>query len=270
MAISGFIRSPDEEDPLSVKLSLSSTEITLCSDGVELGKWPSPDVDIRLIDSTSFEFIAEGDRLIFMPDDPAAFGDSPLVDRSAAPTRRRRGRKSKKTPDGTDSGSAKNQTTPESERRPERRTSVQESSKAKPSKPSRRDRRAAAKAARAEAVPAPPSIDPGSTTATSNGERPAADEEPSHARRRTESRGDHVVPGPEIDENPRKGAKERLNRAWLRSLDTARRYDLLGLDRVPIDEAMRGQEHQHTWDHRVAVASGAGNRICTICGKIRR
>lgn len=56
---------------------------------------------------------------------------------------------------------------------------------------------------------------------------------------------------------------------WLRTLDNARRYDVLGLNRVQVDEDLRGHEHEHTWDHRVASTSGAGNHICTICGKFR-
>jgi hypothetical protein len=66
-----------------------------------------------------------------------------------------------------------------------------------------------------------------------------------------------------------KGPKQKRDGMWIRSLDVARKYDLLGLDRVQIDEELRGHEHQHTWDHRVAAASGPGNHICTICGKIR-
>ena len=57
---------------------------------------------------------------------------------------------------------------------------------------------------------------------------------------------------------------------WLRTLDVARRHDFLGLDRVPIDVELRGTEHEHTWDHRVAATSGFGKHICTLCGKIRR
>jgi hypothetical protein len=56
---------------------------------------------------------------------------------------------------------------------------------------------------------------------------------------------------------------------WLRTLDAARRHDMLGLDRVQIDAELRGRKHQHTWDHRVASTSGAGSHICTICGKFR-
>jgi len=195
MVIPGSIRNPDEADALSVKLSISDTEITMRADGTELGNWPSTDVSIRRIDSTSFEFIAEGDRLIFLPDDPATFGHSPLIGGRAASTGSRKGRKPKE----------------------------------KPSKPSRRDRKAAAEAARAE-----------------------------------------TVRSPQPDEVLSSGPKEKRNRAWIRALDTARRYDIFGLDRVPIDEGLRGQEHQHTWDHRVAASYGPGKHICTICGRIRR
>ena len=38
---------------------------------------------------------------------------------------------------------------------------------------------------------------------------------------------------------------------------------------TPIDEDLRGQRHEHTWDHRVAATSGPGKHICMICGKIR-
>ena len=64
--------------------------------------------------------------------------------------------------------------------------------------------------------------------------------------------------------------KKTNNGMWIRALDVARKYDTFGLDRVPIDESLRGREHQHTWDHRVAASSGLGKHICTICGAIRR
>jgi outer membrane biosynthesis protein TonB len=56
---------------------------------------------------------------------------------------------------------------------------------------------------------------------------------------------------------------------WLRTLDNARRHDVLGLNRVQVNEELRGHEHEHTWDNRVASTSGAGSHICTICGKFR-
>ena len=249
VVILGSIRNPDETDALSVELSSRDTTITLRADRTELGSWPSTAVTIRPIDSTSFEFIAEGDRLIFIPDDPDAFGDSPLVARDR---------------DSTDE-----------KRRFRRRTAVQEPSKEKPSKPSRQDRKAAAKVARAEAaraegVPVPRSSDPGAMAAASDAEQPADDPAPSEARRRRKPRLGRKVRDPESDETPSKGSKEMLTGAWIRALDTARRYDMFGLDRVPIDEGLRGQEHEHTWDHRVAVSSGVGKHVCTICGKIRR
>lgn len=79
---------------------------------------------------------------------------------------------------------------------------------------------------------------------------------------------------PETDKEPKSElAPERIGKTrrsvWIRTLDSARRHDFLGLDRVPIDESLRGQQHQHTWDHRVAATSGPGKRICTICGRVR-
>ncbi len=249
VVILGSIRSPDDTDALSVELSIRDDKITLRADRTELGSWPSTAVTIRPIDSTSFEFTAEGDRLIFMPDDPDAFGDSPLVARDR---------------DSTDE-----------KRRFRRRSAVRERSKEKPSKPSRQERKAAARAARAEAaraegVPVPRSSDPRAIEATSDAEQSAGDPAPSEARRRRKPRRGRKVRDPESDETPSEGSKEMLTGAWIRALDTARKYDFLGLDRVPIDEGLRGQEHQHTWDHRVAASSGLGKHICTICGKIRR
>jgi hypothetical protein len=55
----------------------------------------------------------------------------------------------------------------------------------------------------------------------------------------------------------------------LRILDAARRNDLFNLERVPIDESLRGSEHEHSWEHRVATDTGLASRVCTICGKIR-
>jgi hypothetical protein len=61
----------------------------------------------------------------------------------------------------------------------------------------------------------------------------------------------------------------RPRRAWLATIDQARQYDLLGLDRVPVTSKMREQDaHKHSWDHRVS-AGFASRHICTICGKVR-
>jgi hypothetical protein len=275
MVFAGSIRNPDETDALSVKLSIRDTEIALFADGAELGTWPSTAVTIRRIDSASFEFIAEGDRLIFVPDDPATFGDIPLVDGGAASTGSRRGRKSKKKSDGTESRLESDQASHEDGRPPGRRPAAQEPSTEKASKPSRRDRKTAAEAARAgapplEVVPVPPSSVPRLIATTSDDERPAADDAPSEVRGRGRPRSGLAVLGPELDRASSKVFEKKSNGVWIRTLDMARHYDIFGLDRVPIDERLRGQEHQHTWDHRVVASSGLGRHICTICGETRR
>lgn len=275
MVIAGSIRNPDETDALSVKLSIRETEITMFADGAELGNWLCTAVIVRRIDSTSFEFIAEGDRLIFVPDDPATFGDIPLVDGGATSAGSRRGRKAKKKSHRTEPRLEADQASHEEGRPLGRRSVGQEPSTEKASKPSRRDRKAAAEAARAEAppsevVPVPPSTVPRPIATTSEDERPADDDVPSEARGRGRTRSGLAVLGREPDRASSKVFEKKSNGVWIRTLDMARHYDIFGLDRVPIDEGLRGQEHQHTWDHRVVASSGLGRHICTICGETRR
>ena len=277
VVFSGSLRSPDEADALSVKLSIRETEITLTADGTELGRWPAGSVDIRRFDATAFEFIAEGDRLIFIPEDPAAFNDRPIVGDPGAGTdgrQSRTGRKSRKRSDETKPRLALDQDSPDEEQHP-RRSAAQESPKDRPKKQSRRRRKttagtAAAEVARLEVVSDPPSTVPGPTGATSDDEQPVADAASSGSRRRRKSRREPALPDSDADDALPVEPKERLNRAWIRALDVARKYDTFGLDRVPIDVGLRGQEHQHTWDHRVAASSGLGKHICTICGAVRR
>ena len=63
--------------------------------------------------------------------------------------------------------------------------------------------------------------------------------------------------------------KAKRESRWIRTLDRARPYSVFGLDRVPVDLALRGTDHTHTWDHRAAAPSGPSKHICTVCGKIR-
>ena len=189
LVVSGSIRSPDETDALGVELTVDGSEIALHADGSELGRWDATALEIRQIDATSFEFVAEGDRLIFLPDDPAAFGIIPIARGDDVDAGRGRERKAKRSKSHTDESGA--------------------SPSPKPAK---------------------------------------AKKEP----------------------KPAKESRARRTGVWLRTLDMARRYDLLGLDRVPVELELRGGEHQHTWDHRVAATSGAGKHICTLCGRIRR
>ena len=262
----GTLRSPDEPDALSVKLSIRDTEVTLHADGIQLGSWPAEAVRVRRLDATAFEFTAEGDRLFFTPVDPAAFGDSPIVGHVVAESGGRWSRKSKKRPDEAEPKLAWDQDSPEGEPHA-RQGTAQESPKDRPEKRSRRRRRATAEPAGAEpaslnAVPVAPSTESGPIDAASDDAEPAAEAESSEGRRKRES--------PEPDETQSREPKAKSNGAWIRALDLARRYDTFGLDRVPIDVSLRGRDHQHTWDHRVAATSGLGKHICTICGAIRR
>jgi hypothetical protein len=268
LVVSGALRSPDEADALSVELSIADAEITMRADGTELGSWPATAVHIRRIDSTGFEFIAEGDRLIFTPDDSATFGEIPIVGGHVAGTGNRAGRKSKKKKKSDDAEPrlAWYQDFPGEERR----RAAQDSPNEKPSKPPRRHRKttvesAGAAAARLEVEPVPPSTVTESIYATLE-----ADVASSDRLRQRNSRREAPATGLEIDDALSQEPTEKGNGVWIRALDVARKYDVFGLDRVPIDEGLRGQGHQHTWDHRVVSSSGLGKHICTICGAIRR
>lgn len=274
VVFSGSLRNPHEPDALNVKLSIRDGEITMHADDRELGSWPATAVHIRRFGRTAFEFVAEGDRLIFTPDDPATFGDGPIVGGHDADTGGRKRRKPKKRSENAEPKLAWDQDHPEEERHAQR-GEAQESPKGWPRKRSRRHRKATsepagAKAASLDAVPVAPPAEPGPIDVTSDDAQPATDTAPSDGRRRRKSRSKRPVSGPEGDDAQSSGLKAKGNRAWIRALDVARKYDTFGLDRVPIDESLRGQEHQHTWDHRVAAASGLGKHICTICGAIRR
>jgi len=274
VVFSGSLRSPHEPDALSVKLSIRGSEITMHADDTELGSWPTTAVDVRRFGGAAFEFIAEGDRLIFTPDDPAAFGDSPIVGRHDADAGGRKRRKSKKGSQKAEPKLAWDQDHPEEERHA-RPGAAQESPKDRPRKRSRRRRSAAAepagtKAASLDAVPIAPPTEPEPIDATSSDSEPATDTTPSDGRRQRKSRHKRPVPGPEGDDAQSSEPKAKGNGAWIRALDIARKHDTFGLDRVPIDVSLRGGEHQHTWDHRVAATSGLGKHICTICGAIRR
>lgn len=272
VVFSGTLRSPGEPDALGVNLSLQAGEIAMQAEDEELGRWPATAVEIRRFGKTAFEFTAEGDRLIFTPDDPVAFGDSPIVVGEEVDTSGREGRKARKRAKRTepkptrDRDSINEQRSGEREEKPEKE-------KRRARKRPRRHRRTPAELAGGESAtgdgaPAAKPDVAGASDTTSDGvqrEGGAPSETgtpPSDGRRSGEL--------PEADDGPSTALKGRIHAAWIRTLDIARRYDTFGLDRVPIDTSLRGQEHQHTWDHRVAATSGLGQHICTICGAIRR
>jgi len=97
----------------------------------------------------------------------------------------------------------------------------------------------------------------------------SATEEVEGRRRKRRKAAKSTEAPPEGNDEPRATSRSARRGPWIWLLDTARRRDLFGLDRVPIDERLRGGEHQHTWDDRVATGSGLASHVCTMCGKIR-
>ncbi|MGI9585660.1 MAG: hypothetical protein ACR2N7_08735 [Acidimicrobiia bacterium] len=191
----GSIRSAEESDSLQVEVSMSDGNIILQTADTELGSWPLAEVQTRRIDSTTFDFIAEGDQLIFTPEDAEAFAVGPLVVRPEPESGRRKRSRAKKRASADQQAAAADA--------PEASTSAGEA---------------------VDAVPPAPKTASAATT------------------------------------------KQSLR---MRMLDAARHNSFFDLDRVPIDETLRGSEHQHSWEHRVATGSGLASRVCTICGKIR-
>ena len=269
LVASGTIRSADETDALSIEITIDQANVAMRYDEVELGKWPTSAVEIRRIDQTAFEFIAEGDRLIFVPEDPATFGASTIVGQTPKEGNTRKKRRAKRKPRTTKTGRRSRRVSSEEDRREHPALTAEAAQEDEPTLRSPDDLE--------EAVPAESAdVASGSsitldTHADFSDDVEAADEPASpetHRRIRLQRSGKEERSDP--DEATPEDPDDGLNRTWLRALDVARKYDIFGLDRVPIDETERGQEHEHTWDHRVATSSGAGSRICTICGKIRR
>lgn len=269
LEFAGTLRSPGDPDALSVTIGLRDSEITMCADEAQLGRWNSAAVEFRRFGKTAFEFTAEGDRLIFTPDDPLAFGDSPFMGDHNIDANGRDGRQKKKQKKSEKRAKAKltrNRSSRDDQRSVERKAR-QAAKKRRTWKRSRRHRRTHAEPAVDESTtidgaPTSEPEAPESVGTTSNGMASEAGTPPTGGRRAGES--------PEVNDGPSTNLTERINGAWIRTLDVARRYDAFGLDRVPIDTSLRGREHQHTWDHRVAATSGLGQHICTICGSVRR
>jgi hypothetical protein len=237
----GTIRNPGERESLSVTLSIGWGQVSLHADTLELGAWSEENVEITPIDATSFAFTAEGDRMIFRPDDVITFTEDL----------------------GTRTGVATTQV----ERREDvpgrrRRRRVMRASDDAPPKPG--DAAGAVAPKPAHEAPAPPPKE----TSPKGGRRSMPDlsipkaSVPKLSLRKTRS--------PAID---RTGQAEPSDVAgpslWLRSLDAVRHQGWFSLDRVPVYENQRGQDHDHTWNHRAVATSGLSRHVCTICGKIK-
>jgi hypothetical protein len=123
---------------------------------------------------------------------------------------------------------------------------------------------------RASRVPEAPSAEPESAPAPSPRPAPAAQAPKRITRSRfTRKRSvpvDQPTPGAG---QPSDARRPRGNGPWIRMIDLARPYSIFSLDRVPVDKRLRGQDHEHTWDHFAARSSGPSHHLCTICGKIR-
>jgi len=275
--VKGTITTADDPTALDVKLSIWATEITMRADGSELGNWPTGAVVIRPIDAFNFEFIAEGDQLVFTPSNPEEFARLPVVAGGEGGSKRRRRSRSAKKKSSDQPPSLKWDETTDAEAqlrrkqadrgRSDRLSKEKEQTKQpKRTKPTRAERRAA-KAA--ERTTGPSASEPGPDREEWIGQfgevETPANSEPDAPRAAAPAAHSSVAIEPMPD-------KESLrHRALIGCIDFARRYDLFGLDRVQVTPEQRGDpNHSHTWNHRVAPTSGPGKYICTICGAFRR
>ncbi len=76
---SGVIRIPGETEPLNVEITMDARSVAMRSGDLELGSWHPDEVTISRRDPWTFVFLAEGDRLVFVPDDAKAFAAHPLT-----------------------------------------------------------------------------------------------------------------------------------------------------------------------------------------------
>lgn len=203
IVVTGAIEVPSQPEPLAVTLTVDAFSVALRTKDTELGSWLIAEVTVTPITSRRFAFEAEGDRLVFTPDDPATLSSHTIVTRGSSTAGVEKKPRKPVRPKELPSPEARRSTLWEKVR-------------------SRAPKRSEAGSARREGAPSP----------------------------KTEREVPHTT-------------------RWLRTIDSARRRGLFDLDRVPVNEALRGQEHRHTFDHGTAASSGLVSRICTICGKVR-
>ncbi|HSJ71829.1 MAG TPA: hypothetical protein VLA29_09325 [Acidimicrobiia bacterium] len=206
IVVSGFIEVPSQPEPLAVTLTVDTFSVALRTKDMELGSWLLAEVTITPITSKRFSFEAEGDRLVFRPDDPATLSSHTIVTRGSSAASAEKKPRSPERPKGLPSAEARS---------------------------IRWERPRFLKKART----------PGQDQARS--------------------------PNPQTARSPRVEKEAPQTSRWLRTVDSARRRGFFNLDRVPVNEGLRGQEHQHTFDHGTAASSGPASHICTICGKVR-
>lgn len=253
-SFAGQLLLQEDAEGLAVTLRLTESRVTLFSGRSELGAWPASGVSITALGGGRYEFLAEGDLLTFIPDELELFTDNPLVTALAPlpPPKRFRMRRPRpetsqvpatpKAPDRppTTPAPAPVDVTPPS-------PAEEVAPPPRPDKPKRRMRVKRVKAGRDRTERLPKKKPRAETLAVA-----AAKPAPKRRQLKAESTG--------------LSGRQRL---WLATIDQARNYDLLGLDRVPVTRKMRQEAaHKHTWDHRVS-AGFASRHLCTICGKVR-
>ena len=328
----GTLRNLYDAVGIDVTLSLTGDKVTVISDDGEMGTWPITSAAIRSFDSGSYEFYAEGDLLLFTPDDLVGFRTSPFVVGLPPDTEGRKRHRSKNMEAPAKPESRAVRPEPEAVKAPKKKSPVAKKTKKKlpvvkrkrsrtsrvaekassgpVKKPSRSERKATAETNtptagdEQERAPVAPEPDPAETRAVAESVEASARDLPEPDPVDADQEREPVVRAPEdrepgrpehaaaaepaeapardgrepvrVDAEPEQEsvaaapANGRMRSGvWIRALDAARRYDVFDLNRVPIDKSLRGREHQHTWDHRVATAEGVAGRVCTICGKIR-
>ena len=98
MVAEGTIQTPDDVDGLDVSIRIDVSRITMRSGDTDLGSWPTGAVTITRIDDEQFVFVAEGDRLLFSPNDVDAFAAHPGVLDDTG-TRQRRKKRTAQAPE---------------------------------------------------------------------------------------------------------------------------------------------------------------------------
>ncbi len=249
----GSIRTAVDTTKVRIELALWNDRVVMRASDGELGDWPSAAVRLRPIDAGQFDLFAEGDHLIFAPDDPAAFRsgllvveDEPSQDTDQTRKEKRQARKAEMKETKRTRKAEKR-----SEKEPGDRVNDSVGSNPVPVEAPEEVQSPSQDSPEHKHDPRPADTDAGTET-------DIPDEKPDTA------------PEPEsVSQPPPKPPKARRRALRLRLIDAARTRSLLDLDRVQIDMRQRGQDHQHTWEHRVAASSGPTSFICTICGRIK-
>lgn len=265
----GSLRNLYDTSGLDVTLSLTADQISVVSDDGDLGTWPIDAVAICPYDTISYEFYAEGDLLLFTPNDPVGFRTSPFVVGLPPEPEHHKQRAPRRRSASPKAGRAIADARKKKARRADKKAREStEAASGKPPSPSAPSPSPAEEAPRAQISP-PRDGDVPDTAAVvppSDADEPALEAEVPPT-----PNGDTRDPGGSDSEEVKQAAAKpgMLTSVWLGVLDRVRRRDILDLNRVPVDRKLRGHEHTHTWDHRVATGEGLTNHLCTICGKVR-